>query len=74
MKLPMMVGNRGRAQMPNQQQMQQFKGLQDLKQPPQFKNLKLPPMGKDQNKKAVKFVALPMDDDLTDDEDDEDDF
>ncbi|KAJ4722370.1 Heavy metal-associated isoprenylated plant protein [Melia azedarach] len=53
------------------QQLQQLKGFQDLKLPPQFKDMKMPNMkDPNPNQKAVKF-NLPEEDDLSDFDDDE---
>ncbi|XP_073053701.1 uncharacterized protein [Primulina eburnea] len=54
-------------------QLPQMKGFQDLKMPPQFmKDMKMPPLNKNQNQKSVRF-NLPEDEDLSDDEEDDDD-
>lgn len=68
-------GNPG---MPTPQQLQQFqqlKGLQDMKMPPQFKDLKIPMNlgGGGGNPKTVKF-DLPDEDGFTDDEFDDDEY
>ncbi|XP_019150089.1 PREDICTED: heavy metal-associated isoprenylated plant protein 32-like isoform X2 [Ipomoea nil] len=55
------------------QQLQQMKGVQDMKiLPPQFKDLKIPANLGGGNPKTVKF-DLPQEDDFTDDEFDDDD-
>lgn len=76
-------GGGGGGQQPNPQQqlqqqlqqLQQMKGLQDLKMPPQlFKDMKLPNMpnlNQNQNQKAVKFNIPDDDEDLSDFDDDE---
>ncbi|XP_073025466.1 heavy metal-associated isoprenylated plant protein 33-like [Primulina eburnea] len=57
-----------------QQQMQQFKGSQDLKIPPQFmKDLKGANNNKDQNQKSAKF-NMPEDEEYSDDDFDDDDY
>ncbi|KAK4770578.1 hypothetical protein SAY87_031110 [Trapa incisa] len=64
-----------------QQQLQQMKGFQDLKLPPQFKDLKTMPGGFKDNpmpnlnqQKAVKFNLPPEDDEPMSDDEYDDDF